>query len=392
MGPTVAAIIVAAGRGARFGGSPKQYRRVAGELVVQKSIRLFSQHEKITFVQPVIHRDDAALFTEATAGLGILPAAFGGATRQDSVRAGLAALRSKQPDIVLIHDAARPFASPVLVSRAIEAAARSGAAVPGLPVVDAVKSVDAAGNVTATLDRNVLRTVQTPQAFRYEALREAHDRARDAGISDFPDDAALAEWAGMTVAVFEGERSNMKITTPDDLMRAELDAAGARPDVRTATGFDVHVFGEGDHVMLGGIRIAHERALMGHSDADVVLHALTDALLGALVDGDIGQHFPPSDQKWRGASSDRFLAFAADRVRQRGGLISLLDVTILCEAPRIGPHRDAMRARIADIAGIAPGRVAVKATTMEQMGFVGREEGMAAFATATVRLPGGSDD
>lgn len=392
MGPSVAAIIVAAGRGSRFGGSPKQYRRVAGEPVVRRSVRAFAQHENIACVQPVIHRDDSDLFAEAAAGMGCLAAVFGGATRQDSVRAGLEALEGRRPDIVLVHDAARPFVSVGLISRAIEAAADGGAAIPGLPVVDAVKVVDGAGNVLRTLDRSALRTVQTPQAFRYQPLLAAHRRAHAERIADFPDDAALAEWAGMTVSIFEGERANVKLTTPDDLERAERDAGGALADVRTATGFDVHAFADGDHVMLGGVRIAHARALLGHSDADVVLHALTDALLGALADGDIGQHFPPTDPQWRGASSDRFLAFAAERVRARGGVITLLDVTILCEGPRIGPHRQAIAQRIAEIAGLAPGRVAVKATTTERLGFLGRSEGIAALATATVRLPASSDD
>jgi 2-C-methyl-D-erythritol 4-phosphate cytidylyltransferase/2-C-methyl-D-erythritol 2,4-cyclodiphosphate synthase len=240
--------------------------------------------------------------------------------------------------------------------------------------------------------RDALRAVQTPQAFRYETLLAAHSRAQAAGMHDFIDDAAVVEWAGIPVTVFEGQSDNMKLTTADDFARAETMLATKLADVRTATGFDVHAFGPGDHVMLGGLRIAHTQALTGHSDADVVLHALTDAILGALADGDIGQHFPPTDVRWRGAASDQFLAFAAERVRARGGRLCLLDVTVLCEAPRIGPHRDAMRARIAAIAGIAPGRIAVKATTTEQLGFLGRGEGIAALATATIRLPEDRDD
>jgi 2-C-methyl-D-erythritol 4-phosphate cytidylyltransferase/2-C-methyl-D-erythritol 2,4-cyclodiphosphate synthase len=221
---------------------------------------------------------------------------------------------------------------------------------------------------------------------------EAHRRAAAEDLHDFPDDAALAEWAGMPVSVFAGEARNVKLTTLDDLRRAERDAIMQLSDVRTATGFDVHAFAKGDHVVLGGIRIPHDRALSGHSDADVALHALTDAVLGALADGDIGSHFPPSEERWRGAASDQFLAFAVDRVRARGGVVALLDVTLLCEAPRIGPHRDAMRARIAEIAGVDIGRVAVKATTTEQLGFTGRREGIAAIATATIRLPDDADD
>jgi 2-C-methyl-D-erythritol 4-phosphate cytidylyltransferase/2-C-methyl-D-erythritol 2,4-cyclodiphosphate synthase len=317
------------------------------------------------------------------------------ATRQGSVRAGLEALAAFQPDIVLVHDAARPFASPDLIDRAIEAAGATGAAIPGVAVVDAVKRVDAASlvdNSGEPIAREQLRLVQTPQAFAFAPLLDAHRRAAAQGIDDFPDDAALASWAGIPVKIFAGEPGNLKLTTEDDFVRAEKTALASLNDIRMASGFDVHVFGPGDHVMLGGIRIPHERGLDGHSDADVVLHALTDAVLGALADGDIGSHFPPSEARWRGAASDQFLAFAAERVRERGGIIAMLDVTVLCEAPRIGPHRDSMRARIAEIAGIAVSRVAVKATTTEQLGFVGRSEGMAALATATVRLPEQDDD
>ena len=250
-----------------------------------------------------------------------------------------------------------------------------------------MKSVDAAGRVTATLDRASMRAIQTPQAFAYDRILDAHRRAAAEGRDEFPDDAALAEWAGMTVSTVEGEQGNVKLTTAEDFMRAERDRSLLLTDVRTGNGFDVHSFGDGDHVTLGGIRIAHKRGLVGHSDADVALHALTDAILGALADGDIGAHFPPSDARWRGASSDQFLAFAAERVRARGGRISALDLTMLCEEPRIGPHRDAMRERIGAIVGISASRVGVKATTMEQLGFVGRREGIAAIATATIRLP-----
>lgn len=392
MRPSAAAVIVAGGRGSRLGGGPKQYRRIGGVPVIAMSIGLFARHAEIDCVQTVIHPDDSSAFSEAADGLACLPPVFGGATRQDSVRAGLEALVARDPELVLVHDAARPFASPDLVTRAVAAAGAQGAAVPGQPVVDAVKSIDRDGYVQCTLDRSMLRTVQTPQAFRFRPLLEAHRHAAAEGLHDFPDDAALAEWAGMPVAVFAGEARNVKLTTPDDLRRAERDAMMQLSDVRTATGFDVHAFADGDHVVLGGIRIPHTRALSGHSDADVALHALTDAVLGALADGDIGAHFPPSEERWRGAASDQFLAFAVERVRARGGVVALLDVTILCEAPRIGPHRDAMRARIAGIAGIDIGRVAVKATTTEQLGFTGRREGIAAIATATIRLPDAADD
>jgi 2-C-methyl-D-erythritol 4-phosphate cytidylyltransferase / 2-C-methyl-D-erythritol 2,4-cyclodiphosphate synthase len=388
MSVTVAAVVVAAGRGSRVGGdTPKQYRTLGGEPVVRTSLAVFARHPAIAAVQPVIHRDDMVLFADAARGLDLLPPAFGAATRQGSVRAGLEALPSP-PDVVLIHDAARPLASPALVSRAIAAAVASGAAIPAVPLADTVKSVSRSGRVLETLDRTGLRLIQTPQAFGFPAILDAHRRAAVAGLFDFPDDSALAEWAGMTVSAFEGEAGNIKLTTEEDFARAEAQHGGSRlGDVRTGNGFDVHAFGEGDHVMLGGVRIPHTRGLVGHSDADAALHALTDAVLGALAEGDIGVHFPPGDERWRGASSDQFLAFAAERVCARGGRIAHLDVTIVCEAPRVAPHRDAMRARIAEIAGVPASRVAVKATTSEKLGFTGRGEGAAAFATATIRLP-----
>jgi 2-C-methyl-D-erythritol 4-phosphate cytidylyltransferase/2-C-methyl-D-erythritol 2,4-cyclodiphosphate synthase len=388
MAGITAAIVVAAGRGLRAGGDrPKQYRTIGGQPVIRPSLAIFATHPDVNVVQPVIHPDDAERFAGASSGLTLLPPVMGGAMRQDSVRAGLEAVAVHRPDFVLIHDAARPFASAALISRAIAAAAGTGAAVPVLPVVDTVKTVDPAGAITGTIDRSKLRVVQTPQAFSFAALLDAHRRAQAAGRDDFTDDAALAEWAGLTVSTFEGEAANVKLTTSDDFERAEAAHMAALGDVRTGFGFDVHQFVDGDHIWLGGVRIPHSQSVTGHSDADVVLHALVDAILGALADGDIGSHFPPSDPQWRGASSDRFLAFAVERVKARGGRIALLDTTIVCEAPRITPHRDAMRARIAEIAGIPMSRVAVKATTSEQLGFTGRREGIVAYATATVRLP-----
>jgi len=386
----VAAVIVAAGRGLRAGADmPKQFRQIGGAPMIRQSLVTLLEHPEVDVVQPVIHPEDVEMFRSSAVALEILPPVFGGATRQASVRAGLEALAARQPAIVLIHDAARPFASAALVSRAIAAAERSGAAIPALPVTDTVKTVDAAGWVDKTLDRNSLRLVQTPQSFAFPALLEAHRRAAAADRDDFTDDAALAEWAGLKVSVFEGEPGNIKITNVGDFARAEAMQFAALGDVRIGTGIDVHAFGPGDHVTLGGIRIAHDRALTGHSDADVVLHALVDAILGALAEGDIGVHFPPSDPQWRGASSDRFLAFAIERLAKRGGRIAHLDINIVCEAPRIGPHRDAMHAKIAALANIAIERVAVKATTSEKLGFTGRGEGIAAYATATVRLPWG---
>ncbi len=388
MAGRVAAVVVAAGRGQRVGGDvPKQYRAIAGEPVIRPALAAFLTHPQIHAVQPVIHAEDAEAFRAATAGLQGLSPVWGGATRQASVRAGLEALRAVGPDFVLIHDAARPFLTGALITRAIDAAAEHRAAVPAVAVADTVKKVDERETVTETLDRSRLRLVQTPQAFAFDVIIEAHVRAAAAGRDDFTDDAALAEWAGHRVTVFPGETTNVKLTTNDDFIRAEAIRMAALADVRTGNGFDVHAFGDGDHVMLGGVRIPHSRGLTGHSDADVVLHALVDAVLGALADGDIGSHFPPNDPQWRGASSDRFLAFACERVRARSGMIAHLDATVVCEAPRVAPHRDAMRARIAAIAGIPIERVGVKATTSEKLGFTGRGEGIVAMATATVRLP-----
>jgi 2-C-methyl-D-erythritol 4-phosphate cytidylyltransferase/2-C-methyl-D-erythritol 2,4-cyclodiphosphate synthase len=388
MAPSVAAVVVAAGRGLRAGGDlRKQYRHLAGEPMIRSSLSLFTWHGEIGAVQAVIHPDDREAYNTASAGLRLLPPVLGGATRQASVRAGIEALSLRSPDIVLVHDAARPFCSSALVSRGIAACAASGAAIPGLPVIDTIKRIDADGRVTDTVDRAQLRAVQTPQAFAFRPLLEAHRRAFKEGRDDFTDDAALAEWAGLKVTVFAGDTGNVKLTTDEDFARAEARRIASLTDLRTGSGFDVHAFGDGDHVMLGGVRIAHDRGLSGHSDADVALHAIVDAILGALADGDIGKHFPPNDPRWSGASSDQFLKFAVDRLTKRGGRIAHLDLTIVCEAPRIGPHRDAIRQRIAAIADIAVERVAVKATTSEQLGFTGRREGIAAMATATIRLP-----
>jgi len=386
---TVAAVIVAAGRGERAGGDvPKQYRAIAGEPMLRPTLRAFLDHAQVDVVLPVIQTADEHFYRAAIAGLEQLPPPVqGGVTRQASVRAGLEALVVSAPDLVLIHDAARPFLSGKLISRAIAAGRASGAAVPGIVIADTVKQIDADSIVAATLDRGRLRIVQTPQAFAFDAILDAHRRAAAAGLESFTDDAALAEWAGHRVSVFEGETSNVKVTTNEDFVRAETLQLAALSDVRTGIGFDVHAFADGDHVMLGGVRVPHSRGVIGHSDADVVIHALVDAILGALADGDIGVHFPPSDPQWKGAASERFLAFACERVRARHGMIAHLDITVVCEAPHISPHRDAMRARIAAIAGIAVSRVAVKATTSERLGFTGRKEGIVAMTTATIRLP-----
>jgi 2-C-methyl-D-erythritol 4-phosphate cytidylyltransferase / 2-C-methyl-D-erythritol 2,4-cyclodiphosphate synthase len=355
--------------------------------VIFRALQPFCTHPQVSVVQPVLHPDDAAMFNAACAGLRHQSPANGGATRQASVHAGLEALVGEKPDIVLIHDAARPFVSDGLISRAIEAASRNGAAIPTIPVADTIKLIDADGNVEDTPERARLRIAQTPQAFRYDVILEAHRRAAREGRSDFTDDAALAEWAGLTVTTFEGDALNMKLTTPEDFVREEARLASLLGDIRTGTGYDVHAFGEGDHVMICGVRVPHNKGFLAHSDGDVGLHALVDAILGALADGDIGSHFPPSDAKWKGASSDQFLKYAVDRVTARSGRIANLEVTLICERPKIGPLRDTMRARIAEISGVDISRVAVKATTSERLGFTGREEGIAATASATIRLP-----
>jgi 2-C-methyl-D-erythritol 4-phosphate cytidylyltransferase/2-C-methyl-D-erythritol 2,4-cyclodiphosphate synthase len=383
-----AAILVAAGRGLRAGaGGPKQYRSIGGQTVIFRAITPFCRHPRVSVVQPVLNPDDIAMFNEAVQRLQHAPPAMGGATRQASVHAGLEALVSEKPDVVLIHDAARPFVSAELISRAIDAALATGAAIPAIPVADTIKLTDGSGNIEATPERARLRIAQTPQAFRFDLILEAHRRAAREGRNDFTDDAALAEWAGLTVATFEGDAANMKLTTPEDFDREEARLASLLGDVRTGTGYDVHAFGNGDHLMICGVRVPHNRGFLAHSDGDVGLHALVDAILGALADGDIGSHFPPSDMKWKGAASDKFLKYAVDRVTARGGRIANLEVTLICERPKIGPLRDTMRARIAEIAGLDISRVAVKATTSEGLGFTGREEGIAATASATIRLP-----
>ncbi|ACK49498.1 2C-methyl-D-erythritol 2,4-cyclodiphosphate synthase [Methylocella silvestris BL2] len=393
----IAIVVVAAGRGSRAGdGAPKQYRQVAGLTVLAHSLNALGRAAPDAIIAPVIHADDFDLYSEAIAGLD--PAArgqltapvWGGATRQDSVRAGLEALAAdptNRPNIVLIHDAARIFASETLIMRAIEAAREYGAAIPGIAVTDTIKEIDVEACIAATPPRARLRAVQTPQAFDFSLILDAHRKAAAAGAADLTDDAAIAEWAGHRVFVFKGDADNMKITSAEDLAAAEGRLIRDLADIRTGQGYDVHAFGAGDHIWLGGVEMSHDHGLVGHSDADVLSHAVTDALLGALADGDIGSHFPPSDPQWRGAASKIFLAAAAARVRARGGMIAHIDATVVCERPKIGPHRDAIRASLAAIVGVSLDRVAVKATTSERLGFTGREEGIAAFAIATVRLP-----
>lgn len=396
----VGVVVVAAGRGLRVGGDvPKQYRALGGRPVLALALDAFLAHPLVAQVVTVVHPDDDALYRDAVTDFGVhqrklrSPVA-GGASRQASVRNGLEALAGVAGaalDLVLIHDAARPFVTAAVIGRAIEAGRAHGAAVPGVAVTDTIKTVDNDAFVRETPDRATLRAIQTPQAFGFAMLVAAHRLALAEGRDGFTDDGALAEWAGAPVHVFEGDAANVKLTTPQDYDAAERRMTPASTLLmRVGTGYDVHAFAAGDHIWLGGVRIAHDCGVAAHSDGDVVLHALTDALLGALAEGDIGVHFPPSDPRWKGASSDRFLAHAAGRVRDRGGSIDHLDATVVCEAPKIGPHREAIRSRIAAIAGVPFDRVSIKATTSEALGFTGRREGIAAQAVATVRLPAGA--
>lgn len=387
---TTLALIVAAGRGERAGGGvPKQYRALAGVPVLRRAVETFLRHPRVNGVRVMIAADHRALYDDATDGLALPDPVIGGDERQASVRNGLESLNGDAPERVLIHDAARPLVPPTVIDRVLDALDRAPAALPVLPVADTLKR-GADGLVAGTVDRDGLWRAQTPQGMRYPDILEAHRRAAAEGMA-VTDDVALMEWAGHPVALVAGAEDAMKITTAEDFAMAERLLAGTM-ETRVGTGFDVHRLGEKvaggvDGVALGGIVIPHDRALLGHSDADVGLHALTDALLGALGDGDIGAHFPPSDPQWKGAASDRFLADACRRVRDAGGAIRHLDLTVICERPKVGPHRDAMRARIAEICGLTTARVSVKATTTERLGFPGRGEGIAAQAAATIVLP-----
>ncbi len=392
----VAVVVVAAGRGSRAASEddrlPKQYRLLRGVPLLTHTIKRFLSMPVVDLVVPVIHPDDSGLF----AGLGLnnerLSApVHGGDTRQMSVLAGLEALADFAPDQVLIHDAARPFVSEDMVKGVVAGLLEEEAVLPVTMVIDTIKRSENGRTVGGTEDRTELYAAQTPQGFRYRTILAAHRKA--AAYSDrFTDDAAIAEWARVPVALAYGSTDNIKITTAADFARAEQLLDGAEPmETRTGNGFDVHRFVPGDAVTLAGRTIPHTARLDGHSDADAGLHVLTDALLGALAEGDIGTHFPPSDAKWKGEPSPTFLSFAVERVRGRGGRIVHLDLTIMCEAPKIGPHVEAMRGNIAEICGIDVSRVSVKATTSEKMGFVGRGEGLVTMATATVELPRGAE-
>lgn len=381
----VATIIVAAGQGTRLGGGvPKQYQDLGGAPVLARAIRGALAAPDMDAVLVAIHPDAEALYADAAAPIAdrrLLPPVHGGAERSDTVRLALEALAGDPPEAVLIHDAARPFASPSLYAALADAALQGDGAIAAEPVVDALWR-ETGGMADSPAPRAGLWRAQTPQAFPYDALLSAHRTDQKPAL----DDAEVFRRAGGTVRLIPGEPENFKITTAADMGRAQRILEGAMSDIRLGHGFDVHRFCPGNHVWLCGVRIDHDQGLEGHSDADVGLHALADAIYGALGDGDIGQHFPPSDPQWKGTESHVFLAHAGERVSARGGRIANLDVTLLCERPKIGPHAKAMKARIGNILGLAPDRISIKATTMERMGFVGREEGMGALATATVLL------
>lgn len=392
---TIAAVVVAAGRGERAGSpqeGPKQYRRIGGRAVLSHVLSALLADQRIGTIIAVIHADDRALFDEAATRLDLsrIRVVTGGEERQASVLKGLEALEQEAPDQVLIQDGARPFLDTILLDGVISALGPDHGVLPALPVSDTLKrGLD--GLVTGTVDRAGLYGAQTPQAFPFAAILDAHRRAARESASLFTDDASIAEWAGLPVRLVAGSPDNLKITWSRDLAMADLMLSANQtffPDVRTGNGYDVHSFEDGDHVWLCGVKIPHDRKLSGHSDADVGLHALTDALLATIGAGDIGTHFPPSDPQWKGAASRIFVEHAVQLVRAKGGRIANADITIIAEAPKVGPHREAMTAALCAMLGISPDRVSVKATTNEKMGFVGRREGIAAIATASVVYPG----
>ena len=383
---TVAALILAGGRGTRAGGGiPKQYREIDGISVLRRAIDCFVDCPAVNLIRVVIHADDQALYRAATAGLDILPPVIGGTERHLSAVNGLKSLSDFETDIVLIHDAARPFADRGMIEQIIAALADSAGAIPALPVSDTLKRVASTDDlIEETVDRAGLWRAQTPQGFRFKAILKAHGQ-RD---SDLPtDDAAVMEEAGMVVCVVDGDERNIKVTTEADFDRAEQILEKHQMQTRVGTGFDVHKLGPGDGVTLCGIMVPCDMSLIGHSDADVALHALTDALLGAIGCGDIGLHFPPSNPKWKGAASHIFVEAAAANIREAGGSIINVDVTIIGERPKIGPHRDKMRMKVAEFLDIPLDRVNIKATTTERLGFTGRGEGLAAQAIASVEVP-----
>jgi 2-C-methyl-D-erythritol 4-phosphate cytidylyltransferase / 2-C-methyl-D-erythritol 2,4-cyclodiphosphate synthase len=391
----IAVVLVAAGRGERAGsphGGPKQYRLIGGAPVMRRTLTALLAHPSIGEIVTVIHPDDIDLFETAAAGFGKrVRHVFGGSSRQASTILGLQALEGEAPEYVMIHDAVRPFVSGELLERIAEVLSADCGAVPALPVSDTIKRSDPQGLVSETVSRADLFAAQTPQAFPFAAILRAHEKACGHWDHAFTDDASIAEFAGLKVRLVEGAPENIKLTWRHDIEMADRKLSGpaAFPDVRVGNGYDVHALVPGDQVTLCGVRIAHDASLSGHSDADVGLHALTDALLATRGAGDIGTHFPPSDPQWRGAASRIFVEHAASIVREAGGRLANADVTLICEAPKISPHREAMVSAIASMLQVAPDRVSVKATTNEKLGFIGRSEGIAAIATVSIVYPGG---
>jgi 2-C-methyl-D-erythritol 4-phosphate cytidylyltransferase / 2-C-methyl-D-erythritol 2,4-cyclodiphosphate synthase len=378
----IIALIVATGSGTRFGDTlPKQYQTLNGKSILRHTIERLLAHNKIDNVLVTINPDHAEYYKQATKGLNILPAVHGGLTRQQSVYNGLKSLQNYAPDIVLIHDAVRPNVQIELLDRAFESLNDYDGAIPGIPIMDTVKKVKD-NTVIDTIPRDGLYRVQTPQIFHYDKIMTAHEQHKGLTLTD---DAAIAERAGLSLAIVESNNWLMKITTQEDLLNMQS-MMRATKETRIGQGFDVHRFEPGEHVTLCGERIPHTHKLKGHSDADVAMHALTDALYGAISNGDIGHHFPPSEDKWRGASSEIFLKHAHESLQKRGGRIINLDLTIICEAPKVGPHREQMRRNLANILAIDMDRISVKATTTEKLGFTGRSEGIAAQAIANVEI------
>lgn len=377
------ALIVAAGRGERMGSAlPKAYLELGGAPILRRSVLAMLAHERIAEVRVVYDPACADAYRAAVGDLGLREPVPGGRTRQASVRCGLEALALDPPDLVLVHDAARPFATSALLGRVLDALSVYDAVVPALPVTDSLKSVSGDA-VLAAVPRDGLVRAQTPQGFRFPLLLEAHRRC---AAQDLTDDAAVVAAAGIEVAWVLGEEANVKLTTPEDLRLAQ--GRLERPRCwRSGIGLDIHAFAPGRRLVLGGVEIPHDQGLEGHSDADVLLHALTDALLGTIAAGDIGTHFPPSDPRWRDACSARFVGHARRLVEAEGGRIEHVDLSLLCERPKIGPYRGAIQARIGELLGLPPGRVGLKATTAEGLGFVGRREGVVAQALATVSFP-----
>ncbi len=388
---TVAAVIVAGGVGLRAGGGkPKQYQLIGGKPVIWWTLKAFLDHPQVSHVQAVVGEGHEGFFAAATEGLTLLPFVLGGASRQDSCRLGLEACAQYSPSKVMIHDAARPFISQNVISNVIAELDHAAAVIPGLPVADTMKYAPG-GVINKTVDRSAMWFVQTPQGFLFDRILSAHRSAASEAVSGLTDDASVAEYAGIPVRIIAGDHDNKKLTTSEDIEIANatlsLKLFSDRPDIRTGQGIDFHIFTTGKVITLLGVAIPHTHKLKGHSDADVAMHALTDAILGAIGEGDIGTHFPPTDMQWKNAASSIFLKKAVDLLLARSGILANVDITILAEAPKINPHIQEMKAVLSTLLHISPDRIAVKATTTEKLGAIGRKEGMAAFATVTVRLP-----